>query len=603
MAWYAGTDLFTSYPPMMYVLAYLLWNSIIAVNMLSFLSIFLTAAGIYLLVQKLTKKQHAALFSALLFLTVLNLSYYYIVVGNLPFIFAMWTLPFSMFFLEKSEENKKYVYALWLVVSISILSHIFISMCVVFLLFLRIVLNYSIRLDKIVQIIFACIVKILPGMLLAGFWLIPFLGYSNSFIGDKEYINPLRLLGFGNKTMWGNSAEEIGIAFAFFLFAVYLFLKKEKLRQDKNVRYLFVSSIIFLLMLLGVLGSYYPTGIGAIRFIIPVSILACIYAGVIFEKEKIFYSKKTVFLIVLLLVVGLALNYYNTGINYSNFSYNNEASAYGFFKEIMKNPKFPIVGGSENWRFGSHNYYLAEPLNYFFPKQPQTSGYYDQQIIYPEIHYAMIAAMRGEKSLNESLFFLDWYAVKYFSTSKRGHSFWSSPLLEEVFGEESNGKNITIYEYKQPNPIISLIRGNIISVPKLDAGYIDSLAKKNMNSYTIIPILSNENINIENNYEVLPYEYSRDNPDKIEISFNSIKKGDAVLIREYYQSFWKAKEFPSGKELEIYQTGPNFMLVLPSEEAKSVLFYQETTLLEYIGYLTSIFGILIIVIILKWKLH
>ena len=131
-AWYAGTSFLEFYSPLQYLLAGLFSSSIFGINFLGFLSIFLTSLGIYLLVREHSSEVWA-LVSGISFLTVLATSYYFIAVGNHPYVFALWTIPFSLFFLEKSFKNKIFYGFFVIIASLSIISHLFIGVFVFFI--------------------------------------------------------------------------------------------------------------------------------------------------------------------------------------------------------------------------------------------------------------------------------------------------------------------------------------------------------------------------------------------------------------------------------------------------------------------------------------
>ena len=107
MSWYSGTLFLKLYPPLFYYISAILPNPIFAENLLSFLSIHLTSLGIYFLIRYESRNEKIALFCGLSFLTVLSTSYYWIAVGNLPYFFALWTVPLALYFLEQSIAEKK----------------------------------------------------------------------------------------------------------------------------------------------------------------------------------------------------------------------------------------------------------------------------------------------------------------------------------------------------------------------------------------------------------------------------------------------------------------------------------------------------------------
>jgi hypothetical protein len=605
MSWYCGAAFLKFYPPLMYIFLSFFENPAFGMNLLSFLSIFLTSVGIYMAAYEISAKSLPPFFSGLLFLTVLNISYYYISVGNHPYVFAMWTLPFSLLFYERLKKEKNAVLLLNLTLLISILSHIFVALCAFSLLFLRSLLSNKFDARELSSKLFNFVIVVLPSILISGFWLVPFITHSLHLInGDAEYTPTLiQLMGFGERTTWGISAGSIGVPFFLFLYSAYIFLTTRKLRTS-NLSYLFLSAIVFLFALFGGLINFYPKGIGAIRFILPLSIIMCIFSPLLLEAQRFYYEKKKFIFLLSLIVSGLLWNYNTIYVNYTFFSHNGDDSHYNFMKEIIKNPDFPIDDVYENERFGVGNYYFAAGFNYFFPSYQQTSGYYDQGILYPDVHWPMLESIRGFTTINETLFFLDWYGVRYFSVMLNDEfdiasKFENDSRFRVVMKNTTSNHPFVIYEYRDYNPIVSLIRGNVSSSKAFSVESFMELARKNVNSRFLITIISDDDISINKNYSLLPFNYSRPSPDKIEINFSTIENGDAIIIREYYYPSWRAKEFPSGKMLKIYEAGPHFMVVFPDEGSSSVVLYHDMTIYDYVGFILSLIGILLLFYLLS----
>lgn len=594
MVWYGGTPFLKFYSPAFYYSAALFSNSIFGANFVCFLSILLTSLGIFFLVKHISKKIYPALISSILFLSVLSMSYYYISVGNHPYVFALWTIPFSLFFLEKSFENKKFLIPFSLILALSILSHVFIGFCVIFLVFMRFLILEGLNVKSAKQFIFF----ILPGFFLSCFWFVPFLTHSSQFVGNSiGYIPRLsHLLGFGNYMIWGINPGAIGIAFIFFLFSLF-FVKK--FIKNKYLIFVLISSLIFFLLMVGILGKFYPSGVGAVRFILPFSIFISIFGGLVIGKIKL--KKQYVIFIILILALGLVWNYNVINTNFTKYSYGGDQDRYGFMTNFSQDENFILNKDFYNYRFGTSRYIFSETLNYFFPSQSQTWGYYDQGILYPDIMYLMRDKIWRSTDLNSTLYFLNWFGIKYLEIggtedSKFKEKFEkNSDLFREVLNQDFYDYSFTIYEYREATPIISFIKTNIKSVEDID---IKNMAEKNLNPKKIIYVISDKNISIYNNYSVLDFEWKREIPDKIEINFYKAEPGSIVLFKEFYYPSWKAKEFPSEENLEIYRTANNMMLVLPNKGTEKVIFYQSKLFLDYLGIVISLSSLVLLIFII-----
>jgi hypothetical protein len=587
-SWYSGTSFLKFYSPLQYLLASLFSNPIFGVNFLGFLSIFLTSLGIYFLVREYSPGVWAFI-SGISFLTVLAVSYYFIAVGNHPYIFALWTLPFSLFFLEKSLKNKSFYPFFIITASLSIISHLFLG---VFLFFICAIRFLFLNTNIIKRLKILCI-YLIPAGLLSAWWWVGFLSKSSSFAGGSPgYIaHPFHLLGFGKYIIWGRSPGEIGILFVLFLVSLIIYFRYLKnFKKDNYLKFIFVICLFSFFCLVGGLGNFYPFGVGAIRFILPFSILSSIFIGLVLPKFK----RKIILLLVgVLLLIGLFWNFYLINLNLENNSYNDENSRYGFLKDLHENNKLPFSDTFENYRFGTSHYIFGEPITYFYPYLSQTFGYYDQGILSPEMKHLMYNSIWKGNDSNSTFYFLDWYAIKYFEFEN--YSKYNPKFTKEKFNiyleEDFYDYPFTIYEYLDFKPITSYIKTNIYSVNSIDVDLIKDMAEKNIGIEEKIPIESSENITLSFSYEELSSETFRDSPDKIEIRYNYLE-GAVVLIKESFHKSWNAKDVKSNRALKIYPAGPKMMLVIPEKDSEGIVLSQSKT---YFGLILTFIGIILMI--------
>jgi len=587
-AWYAGTSFLKFYSPLQYLLASLFSSSIFGINFLGFLSIFLTSLGIYFLVREYSQEIWAFI-SGISFLTVLATSYYFVAVGNHPYIFALWTLPFSLFFLEKSLKNNSFYPFFIITASLSIISHLFLG---VFLFFICAVRFLFLNTSIIKRLKILCI-YLIPAGLLSAWWWVAFLSKSSSFAGGSSgYIaHPLHLLGLGKYMIWGRSPGEIGVLFVLFLVSLIVyFIYFKNFKKNNYLKFIFFVCLFSFFCLVGGLGNFYPFGVGAVRFILPFSILSSIFIGLVLPKLK---GKIILLLIGVFLLIGLLWNFYLININFENNSYNDENSRYGFLKDLHENNKLPFNDSFENYRFGTCHYIFGESITYFYPYLSQTFGYYDQGILSPEMKHLMYDSIWKGNDSNSTFYFLDWYAIKYFEFEK--YSNYNVKFIEEKFNiyleEDFYDYPFIIYEYLDFKPIASYIKTNVYSVNSIDIDLIRNMAEKNIGIKENIPIESSENITFNFPYEALPLEISRNSPDKMEIKYN-YSEGAVILIKESFHKNWNAKDIESDGTLKIYPAGPNMMLVIPEKDSVGIVLFQSRT---YFGLILTFIGIILMI--------
>lgn len=560
LAWYTGAPFLAYYSPLYYWLGYFFSDIIFGANFLQFLSVVLTASGVFFLIFYYSKKEIYSLIFSLFFLSVLCTSYYFIAVGNSPYVFGIFTIPFTLLFLEKSLENKKYnflFYSLFFV--LAYLTHIFMALVLFLLVALRISIYCYFNEKKFIkEVVRKNLIYLLLPLLISAFWFFPFLSKSESFIGDGLGYVPIphHLFGFGDYTIWGKAPGEIGILFGLFLVSLF-FIKKYFKEKNEKIMFLTVSSVLLFLLLEGILGKFYPTGVGAIRFILPFSILACVFSGVIFSKK--FENTKVVSLLVILLLIALFLNYKTVDENYEQYSYNSEYDRWGLVDSVYSAEKFPLKNNFSNYRFGTSRYIFSKTLNYKFPRQSQTWGYFDQGILYPEELNKFKEVVWHSESLEETLNYLDNYGIKYFEIGGQDLDFdkkFNNGKFSLVLEKNFSDYPFKIYEYKNAKPIISVV--------------FENKSYEDYSEYSVI----------------------RENPDNVIVKYN-FSGGENILFKESFHNSWKAKDLQTNKKIKIEKTEEGFMILTPEGNTKQVLLYQSRTLLQKIGIIFSLLGVIL----------
>ncbi len=560
MSWYSGTLFLKLYPPLYYYLAATFPNTFFAANFLSFLSIILTSLGIYFFIKYKTKDERISLFCGLSYLTVLSLSYYWISVGNLPYFFALWTIPFSLYFLEKSliEKKKKYFVLYSLVFLIGILVHVVVGFLIGVLMIIRILFE-GVRWTNVK--------KILPygaiPVLLASFWFIPFIFYSSS-LGNYDGYAPklLQLFGFNDQIAWGLQAGGVGILITLFLLVI-LFLKKYY--QEKVILAYLVSVTILGFFLLGGLGSHYPLGVDPVRFVLPFSVVLSLFLGLVIHKVKLFNNKYVLFGFFLILIIGIFWNLQIINQNFESFSYYKSDGRYIIFDNILSQKDFPLKNKFDNYRFGTSKFIFGENLNYFMPNVPQTFGYQDAGMLNAPRYYDMRWNIWLSNDTDEAIYWLNAFGIKYFESENKDFvDKFKNDKRFRIIMNSSEGYDFTLFEYLEPKQIISLV------------DYINDTSFGREKNFT----------------------WERNTPDKVIVRYDSIDDNDVILFKEFYHKTWKAKELDLGRNLEIHKDSIDFMFVSPSLDSKGVVFYQTKAFEDYLGIFLTLLGIVTLIVYL-----
>jgi len=565
MSWYSGSLFLKMYPPLFYYVNALFPSNIVPLgaNLLCFLSLLFTNLGIYFLINYLTNNKKIALISSLSFSTILSISYYWIATGNLPYFFALWTIPFSLYFLEKSirEKDKRYFVFFALIFFISIITHVVTGFLIGLFMIIRFLFE-GFNFKNIKRILFYGGIPVL----LSAFWFIPFLYFSKSAGEYSGYVPKiLQLFGLSDFVAWGLQAGGIGIVLFLFIPILFFSILKFKKISKINKYYLILSGFLFFLLMRGLV-NHYPYGVDPVRFILPFSILIIISSSILISQNNI--SKNKIFLILLTVVLigGLIWNSSVINQNFDRFSYNGKDSRYGIFQQIESNKNFPLKNEFTNYRFGTSKYVFGENLNYFLPEVSQTFGYQDAGMLNAPRYYDMRWHIWTSENINDSIYWLDWFGIRYFEVenSDVSNKFVNDSRFVQIMNG-SQGYNFILYKYKNAKPIISL-------VDSLDNGTLGNV----------------KNFSIE-----------RNNPDEIKITYSDFEKGYVVVFKEFYNKNWVAKDLDSGEKLKIIEVGSGFMAVYPNENSKGIELYYKKNFIEWFSIFLSLISF--IFLFLFWK--
>jgi hypothetical protein len=561
MSWYSGTLFLKLYSPLFYYLLAIFPATITAANFLSFLGILLTSLGIYLIVSYTTRNGRASLFGALGFLTVLSTSYYWVATGNLPYVFALWTLPFSFYFLERaiSEKSRGHFILFSVVFAAAILSHIVIGFLVGFVAGLRFIV-FSFSFGSFRKAALYCLIP----LLMVSFWFVPFLSYSDSSERYEGYVpNNGFLFGFGG-CCWGLQAGGIGVMAFLFLPAAFLFLTKGTTEKKHTILY-FLALLVIGFLLLGGLKSNYPFGVDPVRFVLPFSVVVVIFTALSFSDFKIFNDRRFLFAAFAILAFGLVWSASVTWKNFDEYSYYKEGSRYMIIQDVISDPDFPIKDEFTNHRFGTSRYVFGQTMNYFMPSAVHTFGYQDMGMLDKASHRNMLDAVWISEDIWEAIYYLDWFGVNYFEGAPEDSmdKFREDGRFKVVGEFRPEGYSFTLFEYLDAKGIISLVE------------YLDERGAGGE----------------------LESSWGRDHPDAAVITYLDMEEGNAVIFREFYHKTWKAKDLKSGQRLDIARAGPGLMAVYPASGSEGVMFYQHKTAEEILGLILTLLGVFILFII------
>ncbi len=556
IGWYSGAPFLKLYSPLLYYLTAIFPNPIFGMNLLSFLSIFFTSVGVFLLVKYHSKNPEAALFSGLGFLSVLSISYYYISVGNHPWVTSLWSIPFAIYFLERSiaEKLKRFFVLYTTFFVIGILIHVLAGGIIGVLMLTRF-FSESFNLNIIKKILLYGGIPVL----ISSFWLLPFLSYHNNYFegGLEVPPKPLQILGFDLTVTWGYYSAGIGVLF--FLFLLSLF----SLKRNKIMIFYLTSSIILGFIFFGGLRTLYPYGVEPVRFVLPFSILISIFSGISFGKAK----KNLYYFLFGIIAIGLIWNLYFINENFERFGYYGRDSRYGIIKDVSSQKDFPIKNEFTNYRLGTYKYIFGEPLNYFYPSASQTLGYQDAGMLNPPRFYDMRWNIWTSENINDSIYWLDWFGIKYIAVDSDDNKskFENDDRFFVKMNYSSPSYSFTLFEYKNAKKIITLV-----------------------DSYNGTHIGEEKNCFVE-----------RNNPDKAVINFDEYDNDDVVVFKEFYDKSWTARDAKTLEKLDLLESSTGFMAVYP--KSTGIVFVQEKGFYELSGIILSIIGLLLLLIFSRLK--
>ena len=441
---------------------------------------------------------------------------------------------------------------------IGILTHILIGFLIGVLMILRFLVT-GINLKNIKKILICGGIPVL----LASFWFIPFIFYSNSSETSSGYVPSIQFLFGFDECCWGLQAGGIGILSFLFVFSLVIFFFK-KLWKKQFLLFILLSIFVFAFLLFGGLSNHYPFGMDPVRIILPFSILLAIFLGLIVNEIK--KSKKILlFLLLIILFFGILWNFTIINKNFNEYSYCREGSRYEIIQEIILDSDFPIENEFSNYRFGTSRYVFGETINYFMPNVQHTFGYQDVGMLNIDIHRDFIKTIWESEEINKSIYYLDWFGIKYFEANEDVdfiEKFENDSRFKLIKQFNPKGYSFVLFEYLDAKPIISLV----------------------------------DNLNEDAFGEIKKSNVQRVHPDKLKITYDNFDGDDVVLFKEFYHKNWRAKDLSSGEVLNIKEVGPGVMAIYPKENSNGVLIYYKTNFLDYFSIFLSIFGFFLLII-------
>lgn len=252
-----GTNLF--YPPLShYLAAYIntvINNPIISVEIIYFVSLFLSGISMFLLSKNLSKNDYIGLISAIIYMLFpYHLSDIYIrdAIGeSLIFIF----LPLIFLGLyELFHDNKKNFYIFFVIGYIGgMLSHLVLMIYFTVLIFIFLIFKYKESIKYIKQFIIASIfILAIISPFLVSLFQQKLLGNYNVFVEDVmvqgtwgNALNPLKYIMIGDR--WGTGETRFYIDLIV-LILLFLTLKKYKQYNNKCYNYILIFGIISLVL-------------------------------------------------------------------------------------------------------------------------------------------------------------------------------------------------------------------------------------------------------------------------------------------------------------------------------------------------------------------
>jgi hypothetical protein len=556
MSWYSGAPFLKLYAPLFYYVIAIFPNPIKAINIFSFFSIFFSCIGIYLVTNYYTKNQKISFLASLSFLTVLSISFYYVSVGNHPWISALWTIPFSLYFLELflDKKEKKYYVFFCITFALSVLIHVAMGF-IVGLSMIIIIFRNGFTKRSLKHAIFCAVVP----LLIVSFWFLPFLSYKNNFFVGFKGQTPLfsEVIGFNNYITWGNYSGGIGILFILFIISLLFF---NRFYKDRRIISILIVILAIGFIFFGGMGRRYPYGVEPVRFVLPLSIFIAIFCGMVFSR----LGFKMQYFFVSLIFIGLIWNFFVIDNNFEEFSYHGEGSRYYTFRYIIKDEKFPLVNEFGNYRFGTSKYIFGENINFYFPSVSQTFGYQDAGMLNPPRFYDMRWHIWLSPDIDGAVYWLDWFGIRYFEIEhgEEIEKFETDERFEKIIVDDYDNYKFSLFEYKDAKGIISLV-----------------------------DFYNGTHIGREKQLVAI-----RNHPDKIIIGYE-FNEGDAIIFKEFYHESWNAKDIETGNNIEIMKTDTGMMAVYPKSNA--TIFYQKRTILEFAGIIFSILGIVFLFFVRK----
>ncbi len=217
--WYCGIPLLKTYPPLMYVantfaITLLNWEPWLALGVIDTISFVLTGCFIHLFLRKIGLHELACLSSSILYLSSFQTLSGRFGYGHYTHTFAMLFFVLGVYLAAKTHSSKCYEICLASIFCLLVLSHLYVAISFVGLIFTYYVGTFfarAIDARNEQNLIFPFSRSLFGGtigVLLSGFWFIPYLVEGGSgaaaFMGSAmAYVHPLQsLFLFDSQNIW-----------------------------------------------------------------------------------------------------------------------------------------------------------------------------------------------------------------------------------------------------------------------------------------------------------------------------------------------------------------------------------------------------------------
>ena len=502
----------------------------------------LVIAGLLLFVQKAGRSTNAVLLTLLAILDSPIFFNDWLDGGRLAEIVGAVGFAWSLVFLEmfRERDNPRYLYLAAIAVFWASTCHFVTGAATIGTVVIWSMMTFD--REKIGRVFRGAVI---PGILLAAFWIVPFSSWLA--INSRGIVPQVNLAIVNFSTILGLDMQRYdGSVVVLLLVPVLIVLlagsgsASGRSRRGAAV-ILFFALLCYLFFVGPLFGLTYPGGLSVQIFLKWAMIFSACFIGLAYShvSKALAANRRRILTVALaaMLLAWLPISFFV--VSAPPVAANGDIVTHLLLPQASRYPDF----ASQQFRFGSDTDTTGAPFNYYFPASMQTRGYSNQFVVNPDWQFYLENNFWRNGSALRSRSIADWFAMKHFVSRNDAQEqiFRTNPYFNEVASyRDLTGQTWTLFTYPDASPIVSATNASrilIIGQPNAYDTAFRALAFAGIDSTNAVTIRGPDSVTSQSDVAgfntIFLYGYTYDTTDRAsmwEILKNFVAEGGRLVV-------------------------------------------------------------------------